>query len=157
MEAATPSYEDTKQGGKFLVYQHFEYNKHQKDGKRIHYRCRERAKYQCKATLAVSVDTGTVVRVSGEHNHDSDVLKKYVKNEEKKAIRLAANYPTVAPRTVLGNLSNKLQTENPGSVRVLSKGPAFKKAVQRERKKVMGFPERPKNWEDVIIPDELKV
>ena len=155
MTDETPSYENTKQDGKILIYKQFQYNKHQKDGNRIHYRCRDRSKFQCRATI--STDSGNVVRCSGEHNHDSELMKRYAKMEEKNAIKDAARNPTVAPKTILGNLTNKLQLENPGSTSYISKAPAFKKAVQREQKKVMGFPNCPKNWEDMVIPDELKV
>ena len=82
-----PGYRDAKQGGKILLFKNFEYNKHQKDGKRIHYRCRDRSKYQCKVSLAVDVESGKVLRVSGEHRHDSDILHKNVKAAEKEAIR----------------------------------------------------------------------
>ena len=39
----------------------------------------------------------------------------------------------------------------------MSKAGAIKKAVQRKRKEVIGSPNNPTTWEDVIVPDQLKV
>ena len=49
----------------------------------------------------------------------------------------------------------KLQTDIPGAINYVSKVPAFKKAVQRERKKTLGHPDRPKDWASFKVPDDL--
>ena len=101
-------------------------------------------------------ERGVVVRTTGDHTHDSDLLKKAVKTQELNSIRNAASNPTVSTRTVLGNLANQIEAEVPGGINHLSKAPTFKKAVQRERQKAMGFPPKPKDWKDVILPTHLK-
>ena len=123
----------------------------------MYYRCAERNKYGCKATLAIGKETGIVLRETGEHCHDSDLMVKKVKNIQSTAIRNAASNPTVVPRTVLGEIANNLNNDDPASISYMSKASTLKRAIQRERKKVMNIPDRPKKWEDIELPDALKV
>ena len=79
METDRPTYRGVKQRGQILEYKNFDYRKHQTDGNRVYYRCAERNKYGCKATLAIGKETGIVLRETGEHCHDSDLMVKKVK------------------------------------------------------------------------------
>ena len=49
-----------------------------------------------------------ITQINGEHEHDNDLLKVQVQALEKEAVENAANNVMVAPRTVLGNLSNNI-------------------------------------------------
>ena len=60
METDRPTYRGVKQRGQILEYKNFDYRKHQTDGNRVYYRCAERNKYGCKATLAIGKETGIV-------------------------------------------------------------------------------------------------
>ena len=62
METDRPTYRGVKQRGKILEYKNFDFRKHQTDGNRVYYRCAERNKYGCKATLAIGKETGIVLR-----------------------------------------------------------------------------------------------
>ena len=150
-----PTYRPAKQGGHILLYKSFEYTKHKSDGKRVYYRCRERTKSSCPVSLALDKDNGAVVRTTNEHNHDSQLLEKKVRDAEQEAIKNAASHPTVAPRTVFGLFANKVQQEVPGGINLTRSSASFKKAVQRERKKVLGAPLNPKTWSDLKVPDDF--
>ena len=45
----------------------------------------------------------------------------------------------------------------PCGIGFMSKAGAIKRAVQRKRKDVIGSPNNPTTWEEVIVPDQLKV
>ena len=63
METDRPTYRSVKQRGKILEYKNFDFRKHQTDGNRVYYRCAERNKYGCKATLAIGKETGIVLLI----------------------------------------------------------------------------------------------
>ena len=59
-------------------------------------KCRMHHKYGCKATAAVDLEENMVVRLSDEHNHDTDITIKRVEEIEKQAVEEAARNPTVS-------------------------------------------------------------
>ena len=115
-------------------------------------------KYNCKVTAAVEVATNMVTRITGEHNHDTDLAAKKVREKENEAIQEAARNPTVSPRTVLGNLAANVTATSPTSINHMRNQAAFKKAVQRERSKLVSNAAIPRCWEEMLsIPEALKV
>ena len=150
-------YRDAKCGGKILQSPDgYEYSKSKDDGKRIHFFCRGRKKYDCKVTAAVTSHDNMIVRVSGEHNHDNDLMRKTANDKENEAVCSAARNPTVSPRTVLANLTSELRANNPQAVSSISKSKTFSKKIQRERKKLLACPEIPRTWQEMKVPDNLK-
>ena len=59
--------------------------------------------------MTVSSKTGKVTRLPASHEHDSDLLKQQVTEAKKQAILNGANNPTVATRTIVGNLASKVK------------------------------------------------
>ena len=98
-----------RNNGKILIDQNgFEYTKMKEEKKRIHYGCCERRKYFCKVTAGVTKEDGMVVRISGEHNHDSNIVTKATKSMVKTAVKEAAKNIIVAPNTILQNVTNEV-------------------------------------------------
>ena len=107
MDLPVPAhFKHAKQGGKVLLCpEGYEFNKVKMDHGRIHFVCRMKKKYGCKVTAAVTVSDNMLVRMSGVHNHDTDLTVKKVREKENDAINDGAKNPTVSPRTVLANLT----------------------------------------------------
>ena len=128
------------------------------DGPRIHFICRMKTRYGCKVTAAVTKEDNMLVRITGEHIHDTDIAVKKVREKENDAIEEAARNPTVSPRSVLANLTANLMTTSPLSVNHLSNSKSFTKRIQRERNKVLACAKVPKTWGEMkIIPEELQL
>ena len=83
-------------------------------------------KYGCKVTAAVQIDTNMVIKMSGEHTHDTDLTAKK-RREEKDTIEEAARNPTVSPRTGWGNLSVNVTAQNANDVSYMRNQAAFEK------------------------------
>ena len=86
MELPVPAvYKPAKNGGKILIIDGVhEFNKNKDDGKKIHYVCRQKYSKGCKVTAAVNKENDLVVRVTGDHNHDTDLLKKVAMEMKRK-------------------------------------------------------------------------
>ena len=90
----------------------------------------------------------------GEHTHSSNLLKKRVKEYERQAVENAANNPTVAPRTILADMSNKVQGESLAASSSLSTMNSMKMAIYRARRKEQGVVDRlPSTPEDLLNLD----
>ena len=84
MDLPVPAhFKHAKQGGKLLLCpEGYEFNKVKEDKDRIHFVCRMKKKYGCKVTAAVTVADNMLVRMSGDHNHDTDIAVKKVREKE---------------------------------------------------------------------------
>ena len=90
----------------------------------------------------------------GEHTHSSNLLKKRVKEYERQAVENAANNPTVAPRTILADMSNKVQGESLAASSSLSTMNSMRMAIYRARRKEQGVVDRlPSTPEDLLNLD----
>ena len=155
---APATYKDAKNGGKILLTSDgHEFSKNKDDGKKIHYVCRHKIRHGCKVTAAVSKETDQIVRVTGDHTHDTDILNKIAKTMEDDAVKAAATVPTVPPRTVMANLVAHLQEEHPMAVGYLSKSKTLSRKIQRERNKLTGCGPIPRVWDEMVVPDILRV
>ena len=129
-------YKPAKNGGHILVINGVhEFNNNKDDGKKVHYVCRLTTRFGRKVTAAVCKATDHVVRVHGDHLHDTDLLNKIAIEKEEEAVKTAAQVPTVPPCTIMANLVAQLQNIQPMSVNYLSKNKTFARKVQRERNK----------------------
>ena len=111
MEAQAAVYLTAKQNGKILQDKSlFTYTKYKVRGSSVYYYCSKKTVYNCKVTAKVdlSMEPNMITQINGEHEHDNDLLKVQVQALEKQAVENAANNVMVAPRTVLGNLSNNI-------------------------------------------------
>ena len=118
--------------------------------------CREAERLKCKAT-ASTIETDGVIYIKvqkGEHTHFSNLVKKCVKACKRQAIENAAKNPTVAPRTILADMSNTVQSESMAAVSSLSMMNSMKQAIYRARRKEQGVMDRlPSTPEDLLNLD----
>lgn len=161
MELPVPaSYKDAKQGGKILLCPDgYEFTKVKTETAKVHYVCRKKTKFGCKVTAAVATKDDMIVRITGEHVHDNDLVKTAVMEKENEAVKSAARNPTVSPRTALANLTNDVMasTSTSTAVNYLSKTKTFTKKIQRARNNLLSCGDVPKTWEEMAnIPDDLK-
>ena len=61
-----------------------------------------------KCPVRVTLDTASdsITSIRGEHNHDSDILKEWVKEKTKEVVAAAVANPSVAPRTAFKDIPN---------------------------------------------------
>ena len=124
------SYQDAKNGGKILLTpDSYEYSVSKTEEKRTHCVCLMKTKYKCRVTAAVARDTDMVVRVSGEHNHDTDLSKKLGTEMRDEAVKAATSLPTVVPRTVTANLTNTMLVSAPDAIASLPKAKSIARYV----------------------------
>ena len=99
MDEETANYIEVKQGGRHLLDSNqFEYRDTKKKPNKTDYQCIQRKnnswewqEYQFPA---------------GEHTHDSDLLKKRVREIEKQVVKESSGNKATSPRTLLGNIYN---------------------------------------------------
>ena len=130
----------SNKGGNILVGSHqFEYRKRKAVGSTVYYVCREAERLKCKAT-ASTIETDGVIYI------------KVQKGIE--AIENAAKNPTVAPRTILADMSNTVQSESMAAASSLSMMNSMKQAIYRARRKEQGVMDRlPSTPEDLLNLD----
>ena len=78
------------------------------DSKHKFFWCSKTKKLLCPVRLTLDIDTDTIVRMSGEHNHDSELVEESVKAKVATAIDIAVNNPTLNPRTVFIDVTNNV-------------------------------------------------
>ena len=89
--------------------------------------CTEKKNLSCQVTAVVENSTEMIIKISGEHVHDSNILHRKVRHLEEQAIKNAAdNHYT--PRSVLGNLTNTVGNTTHGNA-LQSKNLDLAKAV----------------------------
>ena len=79
-----------------------------------YYFCCEKKNLGCPATAVVENSTDMIIKISGDHAHDSNILQRKVRHLEEQAIRNAADNHN-APRSALGNLTNTVGTTTHGN------------------------------------------
>ncbi len=67
--------------------------------------CVFRLKYSCPVTVVSSISSHKLISRSGDHRHSNQLVERTVKDIEDEKIKLAAQNPTVFPRTILGDIS----------------------------------------------------
>lgn len=157
MEPYKAVYINVKQGGKHIVdAQQMEYRVTRRKEHKTYYQCVMKNKNMCPATAIVSNETDDIVQLSGEHNHDSDLLKRKVRARENDAIKEAATNSSVSPRSVLGNITNEVTTDfSLKGICAMSKSNAIVQAIKRARYEHNEFPKVPKTWDEMIVPNHL--
>ena len=74
-----------------------------------YYFCTEKKTLSCGATAVVDNTTEMIIKMSGEHAHDSNLMQRNVRDLEEQDVSKAADNHN-APRSVLGNLTNTIAT-----------------------------------------------
>ena len=66
-----------KNNGRILIGPNgYEYSNVKEEVKCTHYVCRDKNKFGCKVTAVVAKPEDMIVRISGENNHDNNLVKK---------------------------------------------------------------------------------
>ena len=105
-------YVDAKQNGKHLVDgNEFTYKRSRPRAETVYYVCTHKTRIGCNATAVVKGDK--IVKKYGQHNHDTNLVQKRVREEEDKAIKAASTNHT-SPRSVLGDLTASVCNESSG-------------------------------------------
>ena len=90
------------------------YTRNKRRNKKAYYICKEKNSLKCTATAIVDQES-QLVKLVGEHVHDSNLLKQDVKKMEDEAIKAAGQNRSV-PRSVLGNLCANIATTTKGNI-----------------------------------------
>ena len=105
MDEETANYIEVKQGGRHLLdsYQ-FEYRVTKKKPNKNYYQCIQRKNNSCPAGAVVNNENDKNISFLGEHTHDSDLLKKRVREIGKQVVKESSGNIAISPRNVLGNI-----------------------------------------------------
>ena len=107
MDEETANYIEVKQGGRHLLDSNqFEYRVTKKKPNKTYYQCIQRKNNSCPAGAVVNNENDKIISFLGEHSHDSDLLKKRVREIEKQVVKESSGNKAISPRTVLGNIYN---------------------------------------------------
>jgi hypothetical protein len=116
---------------------------------KTYWQCVWKRKYSCPVTLVTTDSTMKVFKLSGNHNHSNQLLEKSVRDVEEKKIKMAALVPSIAPRTILGEISMNLEESMAGGTAFMRTKQSLTKAVHRKRLSVEGYPPKPQSYDDL--------
>ena len=124
------------------------------NGKAI-YECSKKRTLKCPVKVTLDIDAKMIVSARGEHSHDSDLMKAWVKEEQDKVVMGVYKNPSVPPRAVFQEIQNRVMSSSATSsgLALLPKAASLARQLQRKRKADRG-PEGnlPTSWQDMIIP-----
>ena len=96
-------FKPAKQNGVHLLDdKNFEYRILRKRSTKTYFSCIFKKTLKCPATAVVEGENVTALNY--DHTHDSDLLRRQIRELENERIRMASYTSTPAPRTVLGIL-----------------------------------------------------
>ncbi|XP_023344961.1 uncharacterized protein LOC111714145 [Eurytemora carolleeae] len=156
MDEETANYIEVKQGGRHLLDSNqFEYRVAKKKPNKTYYQCIQRKNNSCPAGAVINFENDKIISFLGEHSHDSDLLKKRVREIEKQVVKESSGNIAISPRTVLGNMTNMVSTLTNEGVSAMSKSNTLVQAVKRARVEHFGL-KVPKSWNDMSVPQHLE-
>ena len=124
------------------------------NGKAI-YECSKKRSLNCPVKVTLDIEAKMIVSARGEHSHDSDLMKAWVKKEQDKVVMGVYKNPSVPPRAIFQEIQNRVMSSPATSsgMALLPKASSLARQVQRKRKAERG-PEGnlPTSWQDMIIP-----
>ena len=158
MDKETANYIEVKQGGRHLLDSNqFEYRVTKKKPYKTYYQCIQRKNNSCPAGAVVNNENDKIISFLGEHTHDSDLLKRRVREIEKQAVKNSSGTLVISLQTVLGNMTNTVvHTYTNEGVSAMRKSNTLVQAVKRARAEHFGFPKVPKSWNDMSVPQNLE-
>ena len=81
---------------------------HETRDKTAFYVCSKKKTLKCMVSVTLDLETDMIERVSGTHNHGSDLLAVAVKKIiDDKMVTVAEN-PTISPRSVMTDITSKV-------------------------------------------------
>ena len=133
-----------------------EYILNKRVGENAYWCCRKKKQNGCKASAVTTTveDQVFIAKTSGEHNHSSAVLKKRVIDIEKRFVENAGNNPTIACRTVLGDIANTLQNDSLAAATTMSRQQTIKMRIYRARKSALQEDRLPQTLDDYLEMDD---
>ena len=130
---------------------------HKTEAKRKYFYCRKKKELGCKVAVSVDLQTDMIVRHNGvEHNHDSQVCERAVKEIVKDHVASAAKNVDKNPRSVFQDISSEvLNTRGLKTCSsLLPTSKAVARMVQKQRQNVQKFPQLPTTF-DFPMPLEF--
>lgn len=133
--------------------------KKHEDKNNVYFWCSRRTDLDCRVTVAVKKSSDEIIQHSGEHNHDSDLMKTLVTEKYQKTVTNAIENVTVAPRTAFKDLTNQIMVDSSTAASGLFHLPkprSMARTIQKKRKNAHDMPDLPRNWEEMSVPDQFK-
>ena len=99
-----------------------------------------------------------IISGRGEHNHDSDLLKSWVKNKVVKGVEGVYQNPAVPPRAIVQEVENRVmaQPSTSAGLACIPKAKSVARMVQRKRKAEWGGEGNlPTCWSEMVIPEQF--
>ena len=130
----------------------------EKKGTKAFYRCSSNKTKSCMVRLTLNLETDEIERLDGIHNHDSDLVAETVKKIINDKMDSVADNPTVSPRSVMADITKRVLNDPVAATGLPSipKYNAISKMVQRKRKIELDCPSLPKEWDEMIIPENMR-
>ena len=130
----------------------------EKKGTKAFYHCSSNKTKSCMVRLTLNLETDMIERLDGLHNHDSDLVAEAVKKIIDDKMETVADNPTVSPRSVMADITARVLNDPVASTGLPSipKYNSLSKMVQRKRKIELDCPSLPKEWEEMIIPENMR-
>ncbi|CDW54901.1 MULE and FLYWCH domain containing protein [Trichuris trichiura] len=116
------------------------------------WRCDKRYTYKCRARLHTWADTGKVIRLVNEHNHESDpayVAAITVRNAALQRAETTMDTPAVIINEVANGIPVSVKEQMPSNC-------ALRQAIRRRRKAVEAAPPMPVGVASVVIPKDYQ-
>ena len=130
----------------------------EKKGTKAFYRCSSNKTKSCMVRATLNLETDEIERLDGIHNHDSDLVAETVKKIINDKMDSVADNPTVSPRSVMADITKRVLNDTVAATGLPSipKYNAISKMVQRKRKIELDCPSLPKEWDEMIIPENMR-
>ena len=128
------------------------------NGKAI-YECSKKRSLNCPVKVTLDIEAKMIVSARGEHSHDSDLMKAWVKKEQDKVVMGVYKNPSVPPRAIFQEIQNRVMSSPATSsgMALLPKASSLVRQVQRKRKAERGpGGNLLTSWQDMIIPLPLQ-
>jgi hypothetical protein len=106
-----------QKGGDLLKYKHgfvYKQNKSWPLMDKSYWTCANRQKFSCPVTIVSSISSQKLISRTGDQRHSNQLIERTVRGVEEEKIKLAAQMPTVSPRTILGDISMTLENRMTG-------------------------------------------
>lgn len=130
-----------------------------KDDRKRYYNCSHKDDLECPVKVTLDIASDMITGVRGIHNHDNQLVESEVRKIIKTKVLQASNNPSVTSRTVLKDISSSVLNSNSAAAGLpfVPSSKAMAATLQRVRKKENNYPPIPHKWEDMKIPDILRM
>ena len=115
-------------------------SKKKNDGKLALYECCKKRTHDCPVKVTLNTETNKIISGRGTHNHDSDLLKTWVKKQVNVVVEGVYQNPVVPPRAIIQEVENRVmaQPSTSAGLACIPKAKSVARMVQRKRKAEWG-------------------